>query len=137
MNDLAPLAPTPPHQAHEVTAALPQKPLNAANYARGFLIDEEWLAGIVDHGLPSSQDPTAAATPLPPQHQSGFSAFVLAYLSGDYVSYEHFDQLEQALSFLASLKRPWSFEPISGGCGGGACDQGNCGKAGACKLGSC
>ncbi len=90
--------------------------LNSENYLKGFLVDEELMAGITPH-----------------REQPGvFIAFVLKHTTGEYLSYQPFSDLESALQTMNQIQRPWSFESLSG-CGGGGCNsQGTCSKGSSC-----
>jgi hypothetical protein len=85
--------------------------LSAENYRRGFLLDEELMGGITE---------IAGESPR-------FAAFVLRHTTGEYLGYQEFNSLQQALETLNRVERPWKFEKSSGGCG--ACADGTCGKA--------
>src|SRR5438309_1924288 len=91
--------------------------LTPENYARGFLIDEELIGGITIH----------------PDQPGLFVAYVLRHTTGEYLGYQPFESLEQALAVLNQVQRPWRFEQ-AGGCGDGkcgktSCDGGGCGIA--------
>jgi hypothetical protein len=96
--------------------------LTRHNYQKGFLIDDEWMAGV-------SEEPAAAPG------QARFTAFILSHATGEYMDYRPFDDLQSAIDRINSIPRFWKFENTSqcGGCGDGTCDQGNCQK----KNGSC
>ncbi len=87
--------------------------LNAENYGKGFLIDEELMGGVAEA-------------------EDGYAAFVIRHTTGDYLGYQVYPTLEAALGTLAEVKRAWKFESTSG-CG--ACGEGNCSKAqgGGCR----
>lgn len=87
--------------------------LTAENYTRGFLIDEELMGGI-------TQDPDSPGN---------FVAFVLRHTTGEYLGYRPCSTLNEALTLINSVQRPWSYEKTSG-CGG-------CGNAGKCSGGKC
>ena len=91
--------------------------LDRDNYARGFLVDEELMGGVTEH----------------PEQPGTFVAFVLRHTTGEYLGYQPFTSLDEALSRINSVERPWAFEKV-GGCGG--CEGGNCGK-GKCGQGAC
>jgi len=98
-------------------------PLSAENYSKGFLIDEELMGGVTQH----------------PEQPGLFVAFVLRHTTGEYLGYQPFQDLDEALKVINGVQRPWSFEKTSGcgGCGeGGGCGKGKCG-AGACGKGAC
>jgi hypothetical protein len=87
--------------------------LSAQNYSKGFLIDEELMAGV-----------TAA--------ESEYSAFVLRHTTGEYLGYRAFPSLEEALASINAIPRPWKFESTSG-CSGERCGEGKC-KGEGCKI---
>lgn len=91
-----------------------EKHLNEANYRKGFLVDDEVLAGISD--------------------DDGFTAYIVNQCSGEFILNQTFSDLESAINTLNSIDRPWKYEATAGGCGGGNCSNGNCGKSGGgCK----
>lgn len=102
--------------------------LDSDNYRKGFLIDPELMAGI-------TEDPNA------PGH---FFAFVLKHETGEYLGYQRYPGLQDALIAINQIPRKWNYETTSG-CGGGKCGSGNCGvgsdgKSGCgqvCKTGNC
>ena len=96
--------------------------LNIENYSLGFLVDEELMAGVTQH----------------PDQPNTFVAFVLQHSTGEYLGYQPYTSLDQALARINQIPRPWTFERISGGCGGGKCGtkEGGCGGGG-CKAGKC
>jgi hypothetical protein len=80
--------------------------LSRENYQKGFLIDEELMAGV-------SQD----------SEQPGlFFAFVLQQATGEYLGYRAFSDLDMALSSINQIPRSWVFESSSG-CGDEACSK--------------
>ena len=89
--------------------------LTLENFSRGFLIDEELMAGI-------HRDP---------QNPGTFNAFVLRHTTGEYLGYQGYKDLNEALTALNRIPRDWKFER-AGGCGG--CSEGNevCNKTGKC-----
>jgi hypothetical protein len=90
--------------------------LTADNYRQGFLVDDELMAGIT----------------LTTEPSDSYTAFVLQHTTGEYLGYQSYSTLESALEAINRIPRSWSFEAISGGCGGG-----NCGKEGSCNPGGC
>ena len=89
--------------------------LDALNYAKGFLVDEELMAGVTEN----------------PENPGSYIAFVLRHSSGEYLGYQPFDTLDLALDSINRIPRPWAYERF-GGCGGcsdGTCQQGKCGGA--------
>ena len=97
--------------------------LSTENYTQGFLVDEELMAGV-------TQDPNNPNT---------YVAFVLQHTTGEYLGYQPFSNLQEALNTLNQIPRSWAFEKV-GGCGGcgkqGKCSGGGCG-AGQCGTGQC
>lgn len=93
--------------------------LNEENYAKGFLIDEEWMAGV-------SRDP---------EKPGSFLAYVLSHQTGEYVGCHPYQSLGAALRAVNEIPRRWKFESSSG-CGGGQCGAGSCGT-GACGTAEC
>jgi hypothetical protein len=87
--------------------------LDARNYAKGMLIDDEWMAGI-------SKD------------QAGFSLFVVNHIDGEALFHRTFLSLEEALDAVNQIPRPWRYES-TGGCSGERCGEGNC-KGEGCKI---
>jgi len=96
--------------------------LTSENYQKGFLLDDEWMAGV-------SED------------SGQFAAFVMNHATGEYVGYQNFSDLNMALSSINAIARTWRFEASSecggceegGGCGKGACKQ-SCQTTGTCEL---
>lgn len=93
--------------------------LTSENYTRGFLIDDELMAG-VSVISESNGAPTSA-----------YAAFVLNHATGEYLGYETHSNLDAALEKINAIQREWKYE-ASGGCGEGDCSDGGCGK-GPCK----
>jgi hypothetical protein len=85
-------------------------PLTTENYTQGFLIDDELMAGVTTH----------------PEQPGRFVAFILTVGLGEYVGYDAYDSLEEALGAINRIPRTWTFEQTSG-CGEGGCQGGNCG----------
>lgn len=88
--------------------------LTAENYTKGFLVDEELMGGVTST----------------PEQPGIFVAYVLNHLTGEYLGYQPFTSLDQALEAIHNVKRAWIFESVSG-CGAGKCAGGNC-KVGGC-----
>jgi uncharacterized membrane protein YgcG len=88
--------------------------LTAENYSKGFLVDDELLGGVTQH----------------PEQPGTYVAFVLRHTTGEYLGYQPFTDLEEALAVINRVKRSWTYEK-TGGCGGqggGGCDgSGGCG----------
>jgi hypothetical protein len=87
--------------------------LTAENYTKGFLMDEELMAGI-------SEDKNQPGT---------FHAFVVRHTTGESLGHQIFTNVFEAIRTLNDIERSWSFEAVSK-CGSGNCGNGNCGKAG-------
>ncbi len=95
--------------------------LTTENYKKGFLVDDETIAGVTEMG--------EGSTPV-------FAAYVSHYLTGETYAYQEFEQVEEALAYLASYGRAWAYEAV--GCsaktgksatsGCGSCSSGGCGK---------
>ena len=88
--------------------------LDEENFRRGFLVDDELMAGIHEG-------------------EGKFSAFVLSQETGEYLSYRDFPNLELALNAIAQISRPWTYEGV-GGCSNGGCGEGKSCSDGSCKL---
>jgi hypothetical protein len=89
--------------------------LTPENYAKGFLVDQDLMAGVSRH----------------PDSAGSFLAFVLQHTTGEYLGHQAFDDLSLAIDSINKIPRKWVFER-AGGCG-----DGNCGEAGNCSKGSC
>ena len=89
--------------------------LDSENYKKGFLVDDELMSGV-------TEDPEAPGR---------FVAFIISHATGEYLGYQPFEQLADALSTINQIKRNWIFEAV-GGCG-----TGGCGGDGSCKGGGC
>jgi hypothetical protein len=87
--------------------------LNAKNYDRGMLIDDEWMAGI-------SKD------------SEGFSMFVVDHAGGEVLFHSLFPALDDALAAVNQIPRGWRYE-ATGGCSGERCGEGKC-KGEGCKI---
>ena len=87
--------------------------MTAQNFKSGFLIDDEWMAGI-------NEEP------------QGYSAFIINHLSGEYLSYTLYETANAAIHALNQIPRNWIFEATSG-CAGDRCAEGTC-KGGGCKV---
>jgi hypothetical protein len=115
---------TPGSHPEKPVAAATAK-LTLANYAKGFLVDDELMAGVSEH----------------PDHPGEWLGFVLRHTSGEYLGYRSFPTLELALAAINAIPRDWRHESASGcgGCAQGACQNGKCGKAAAanCATGGC
>jgi hypothetical protein len=102
--------------------------LTAENYKQGFLIDDDLMAGVSPH----------------PDNAEQFLAYVLHHTTGEYLGYQPFAELDQALGAINRIPRTWVFEKAGGcgGCGegrGGKCSKGQCGagKCGTAGSGTC
>ncbi len=89
--------------------------LTSENYLKGFLIDEELMGGVTQNS----------------EKNGSFVAFVLRHTSGEYLGYETYEKLPEALAAINQVQRDWIYESTSA-CGGGACQEGACGT-GSCK----
>ena len=85
--------------------------LTAENYKSGFLIDDRLMGAVTE-------------TP------EGFAAYVLNHETGEYLGYQVFSKLEEALISISQVKRNWKFESTK------SCGDGNCSK-GECSTGGC
>jgi hypothetical protein len=95
--------------------------LTPENFQKGFLIDDEQMAGV-------SED------------EGRFVAFVMNHATGECAGSWVFSDLNMALSSINAIPRSWAYE-ASSECGGGSCEDGGCGK-GPCQqscqvTGSC
>lgn len=97
--------------------------LTPTNYLKGFLIDDEFMAGV-------SELKGDASAPV-----AGYVAYVVNHLSGETVASQKYETLPEALGKLNSIPRSWKYE-AAGGCGEGNCAEGGCGT-GACGTESC
>ena len=90
-------------------------PLNRDNYASGFLVDDQLMAGVTEA-----------------ESKGAFTAFVLRPETGEYLGYRQFADLDEALESINRIPREWKYE-AAGGCGG--CAEGKCAVAsgGACR----
>jgi hypothetical protein len=93
--------------------------LNADNYSKGFLVDEELMGGVTKN----------------PEREGQFVAFVLRHTTGEYLGYRPFSNLDDALAAINDVQRSWRYENTSG-CGGDQCGEGNCSvkNGGSCKM---
>lgn len=68
--------------------------LTEANFAHGFLVDEEWIGGVteMDGGV--------------------FAAYVSHHTTGETLEYREFTSPSPALEFLNSLPRHWIYESV-------------------------
>lgn len=82
----------------------------AENFKKGFLIDEELMAGISE------------STEMP----GHFHAYVVRHTTGETLGNQEFDNLFEAIRTINDIQRDWTYEAISK-CGGGNCGSGKCG----------
>ena len=94
--------------------------LTHENYQRGFLIDEELMAGVTEDASKPGQ----------------FVAFVLRQETGEYLGFQSYPELSLAIDSINQIERSWAFES-SKECGGGSCTTGACGKEGCGPGGVC
>jgi hypothetical protein len=87
--------------------------LNAENFDRGLLVDDEWMAGIS-------------------KENDEFLAYVVNHTEGALVARQSFRSLPDALAALNRIPRSWRFE-ATGGCSGERCGEGKC-KGQACRI---
>lgn len=90
--------------------------LTLENYSKGFLIDEELMGGVT----------------ADPEQPDVFVAFVLRHTTGEYLGYQPFSSIEEALAKINSVTRAWTYETVNG-CGNGNCGNGQC-KGGGCAA---
>ena len=76
-------------------------------------MDDELMAGVSEH----------------PAQKGLYVAFVLRYSSGEYLGYQPYTDLNQALASINAIRRSWTYEK-AGGCGNGACGGGTCSNGG-------
>jgi hypothetical protein len=89
--------------------------LTKRNYEKGFLLDDEFMAGV-------SPDPSESEC---------FLAFILNHLTGEYLFYQSYPNADMALSALRKIPRTWEFQPTSacgGDCASGEGCKGICSK---------
>ncbi len=87
----------------------------ADNFKKGFLIDDELMAGI-------SEIPESPGT---------YTAFVVRHTTGETLGAQQFSDLFEAIRALNDIPRDWTYEAVSK-CGSGNCGSGKCGKGGGC-----
>ena len=86
----------------------------ADNFKKGFLVDEELMAGITES----------------PDAPGLFTAYVVRHTTGETLGNQQFTDLFEAIRTINDIQRDWNYEAISK-CGGGNCGSGKCGT-GAC-----
>ncbi|MGK5084135.1 hypothetical protein WDW37_12635 [Bdellovibrionota bacterium FG-1] len=81
--------------------------LTSENYEKGFLVDEELMAGVTEN----------------PEESGTYLAYVLRHTTGEYLGTKVCTTLDEALGLIAQIPRDWAFELAhackGGGCGGG------------------
>ena len=99
--------------------------LTTDNFKKGFLIDEELMAGISENT----------------EQGQSYTAYVVRHTTGETLGVKEFTDLFEAIRTLNSIPREWNYEAISkcggGNCGTGACKNGSCGKNKKSELSSC
>lgn len=100
--------------------------LTAQNYKKGFLVDDEVIAGVTEMGAGSNS--------------IIFASYISHYLTGETYAYQEFEELNAALDFLATFKRNWVYEAV--GCstktGASSCSKtGSSSGCGSCGTGAC
>jgi hypothetical protein len=88
----------------------------AENFKKGFLVDEELMAGITES----------------PEAPGLYTAYVVRHTTGETLGSQQFNDLFEAVRTINDIQREWSYEAISK-CGGGNCGSGKCGT-GACGM---
>lgn len=88
----------------------------AENFKKGFLIDEELMAGITES----------------PEESGIYTAYVVRHTTGETLGNQQFNNLFEAVRTINDIERNWTYEAISkcgsGNCGSGKCGTGSCGK---------
>jgi hypothetical protein len=87
--------------------------LTGDNFKKGFLMDEELMAGI-------SEVPDAPGS---------FTAYVVRHTTGETLGTQQFGNIFEAIRTLNEIPREWAYQSVSK-CGGGNCKAGGCGKNG-------
>jgi hypothetical protein len=89
----------------------------ADNFKKGFLVDEELMAGITEN----------------PDTPGLYIAYVVRHTTGETLGNQQFEDLFEAIRTINDIQRDWSFEAISKCGGGGTCGgSGKCGGTGSC-----
>lgn len=83
--------------------------LTRENCGRGFLVDDELLAGVTED-----------------QGASAYTAFVLRHTTGEYLGHRPGLALDDALKLLNEIPRSWVYEASGGACDGTKCAEGTC-----------
>ena len=92
------------------------------NFKKGFLEDEELMAGITEN----------------PDTPGVYTAYVVRHTTGETLGNQQFNDLFEAIRTINDIQRDWSFEAISKCGGGGSCGgkgDGKCGGNGGCGGG--
>lgn len=90
--------------------------LNFQNYKSGFLVNNKWLAGLLDSEA----------------GDGSYEAYILSHLDNEIIFKKLFTNFEEACFVLESYANDWSFESIEGGCKGELCGPEKC-KGNSCK----
>ena len=86
----------------------------ADNFKKGFLMDDELMAGISE----SAESPGV------------YTAFVVRHTTGETLGVGHYQNLFEAIRTLNDIPREWAYQAVSK-CGGGGCGGTNaCGGKG-------
>ena len=88
----------------------------AENFKKGFLVDEELMAGITES----------------PDAPGLYTAYVVRHTTGETLGTQQFTNPFEAIRTINEIQREWNYEAISK-CGGGNCGSGKC-AAGACGM---
>ncbi len=88
----------------------------ADNFKKGFLVDEELMAGVSEH----------------PDSPGTYTAYVVRHTTGETLGVQQFTNVFEAIRTLNEIPRAWTYEAVSK-CGGGGCGSGKCGKGGCNK----
>lgn len=105
--------------------------LDRTNYAKGFLIDDEWMAGIsLENSSGASESGQENLNPL--NDTPKYFAFIINHLEGIQISSKYFDQLDDAIRTLNAVPRTWTYQSSSA-CGSGNCKGESCGAFGSCN----
>jgi hypothetical protein len=96
---------------------MPRAQLTPENFRNGFLIDADLMAGVTEK----------------PDAPGAFLAYVLKPGSGEYLGYQEFTALDEALAALNAIPREWTYESAH------SCGEGKCGnnQGGNCRIGGC
>lgn len=89
--------------------------LTNENYNKGFLIDEELMAGVSVN-----------------KNENTYMAYIVNHASGEVIGSQSFQNLFEAIRAINQIERNWAFQSASrcgGGSGGCGCGAGGCGSA--------